>query len=83
MMHYTELAESKGIVLMVGEYDKDVLVSVNSLFLSLDIRVCFIKPCSLVRENCNLQHFAAVKLGIANLLPTHRDPNYSFNFQTK
>ena len=26
MMHYTEMAESKGIVLMVGEYDKDVLV---------------------------------------------------------
>ena len=26
MMHYTELAEDKGIVLMVGEYDKDVLV---------------------------------------------------------
>jgi len=25
MMHYTELAEDKGIVLMVGEYDKDVL----------------------------------------------------------
>ena len=27
MIHYTDLAESKGIVLMVGEYDKDVLVS--------------------------------------------------------
>jgi len=25
MVHYTELAEEKGIVLMVGEYDKDVL----------------------------------------------------------
>jgi len=25
IVHYTELAESKGIVLMVGEYDKDVL----------------------------------------------------------
>ena len=27
MVHYPELAESKGLVLMVGEYDKDVLVS--------------------------------------------------------
>ena len=27
MIHYPDLAESKGIVLMVGEYDKDVLVS--------------------------------------------------------
>ena len=26
MMHYTELANTKGIVLMVGEYDKDNLV---------------------------------------------------------
>merc|ERR1712059_212021 len=25
MVHYTELVEEKGIVLMVGEYDKDVL----------------------------------------------------------
>ena len=30
MIHYTDLAESKGIVLMVGEYDKDVLVSNNN-----------------------------------------------------
>ena len=29
MIHYPDLAESKGIVLMVGEYDKDVLVSLN------------------------------------------------------
>ena len=28
MVHYTELADEKGLVLMVGEYDKDVLVSV-------------------------------------------------------
>ena len=27
MVHYTELMEDKGIVLMVGEYDKDTLVS--------------------------------------------------------
>mgnify|MGYP002050593304 FL=1 len=27
MMHYTELSQSKGLVLMVGEYDKEVLVS--------------------------------------------------------
>ena len=26
MMHYTELADTKGVVLMVGEYDKDNLV---------------------------------------------------------
>ena len=31
MMHYTELAESKGVVLMVGEYDKDILVRHRSL----------------------------------------------------
>ena len=29
MMHYTELLEEKGIVLMVGEFDKDVLVSIQ------------------------------------------------------
>ena len=29
MVHYTELADEKGLVLMVGEYDKDVLVSVT------------------------------------------------------
>lgn len=27
LVHYTDLAESKGIVLMVGEFDKNVLVS--------------------------------------------------------
>ena len=27
MVHYTELAETKGIILMVGEFDKDVIVS--------------------------------------------------------
>jgi hypothetical protein len=27
MLHYTDLAESKGIVLMVGEFDNKVLVS--------------------------------------------------------
>ena len=31
MVHYPELAETKGVVLMVGEYDKDVLVSLPSL----------------------------------------------------
>ena len=31
MVHYPELAETKGVVLMVGEYDKDVLVSRPSL----------------------------------------------------
>ena len=35
MMHYTELVEDKGIVLMVGEYDKDVLVRNAFLFLQL------------------------------------------------
>ena len=35
MVHYPELAESKGLVLMVGEYDKDVLVSLLSSLLSL------------------------------------------------
>ena len=29
MVHYPDLADSKGIVLMVGEYDKDVLVSLT------------------------------------------------------
>ena len=27
LVHYTELAEEKGLVLMVGEYDTNVLVS--------------------------------------------------------
>ena len=35
MVHYPELAESKGLVLMVGEYDKDVLVSLLSSLQSL------------------------------------------------
>ena len=38
MMHYTELAESKGVVLMVGEYDKDILVRHRSL----QSRPCYI-----------------------------------------
>ena len=39
MVHYTELAEEKGIVLMVGEYDKDVIVStVTSLLTYLVCR---------------------------------------------
>ena len=33
MMHYTELADTKGIVLMVGEYDKDNLVRNASLIV--------------------------------------------------
>jgi hypothetical protein len=28
LVHYTELMESKGIVLMAGEYDKNTLVNV-------------------------------------------------------
>ena len=27
MVHYVDLAETKGVVLMVGEYNNDVLVS--------------------------------------------------------
>ena len=34
MVHYTELAEEKGIVLMVGEYDKDVIVSIETSLLT-------------------------------------------------
>jgi ATP synthase F1 complex assembly factor 1 len=34
LVHYTELAETKGIVLMVGEYDTNVLVSNNLSDLS-------------------------------------------------
>ena len=33
MIHYTELAQTKGIVLMVGEYDKDNLVRNASLIV--------------------------------------------------
>ena len=78
MMHYTELSESKGIVLMVGEYDKDVLVSKLSLYpLNVFYKTLFSGSRELQ------QHYAAVKLGNANLLPTLRDPNYSFHFETK
>ena len=36
LVHYTELMEDKGIVLMVGEYDKNILVRTKSIETSTD-----------------------------------------------
>jgi len=44
MMHYTELAEDKGIVLMVGEYDKDVLSSNEARCLADQVEMYYSKP---------------------------------------
>merc|ERR1719220_1876060 len=44
MMHYTELAESKGIVLMVGEYDKDVLSSREARCLADQVELYYNNP---------------------------------------
>merc|ERR1712112_483453 len=44
MMHYTELMESKGIVLMVGEYDKDVLSSNEARCLADQVEMYYSKP---------------------------------------
>jgi len=44
MMHYTELAEDKGIVLMVGEYDKDVLSSNEARCLADQVEMYYSRP---------------------------------------
>jgi len=44
MIHYTDLAESKGIVLMVGEYDKDVLTSTEARCLADQVELYYNKP---------------------------------------
>lgn len=44
MMHYTEMAESKGIVLMVGEYDKDVLSSTEARCLADQVELYYSRP---------------------------------------
>lgn len=44
MMHYTELAESKGVVLMVGEYDKDILSSTEARCLADQVELYYSRP---------------------------------------
>merc|ERR1719189_2684821 len=44
MMHYTEMAESKGVVLMVGEYDKDVLSSTEARCLADQVELYYSRP---------------------------------------
>ena len=53
MMHYTELAEDKGIVLMVGEYDKDVLVRNAFYFCSfvMDIWLMLMRTRGIYNRN--------------------------------
>lgn len=44
MIHYPDLAESKGLVLMVGEYDKDVLTSTEARCLADQVELYYNKP---------------------------------------
>jgi len=44
MMHYTELIESKGIVLMVGEYDKDMLGPREAKCLADQVEIYYSRP---------------------------------------
>lgn len=44
MVHYTELAEDKGIVLMVGEYDKDVLGPREAKCLADQVEIYYSRP---------------------------------------
>jgi len=44
MVHYTELEESKGIVLMAGEYDKDVLSPSEAQCLASQVEMYYCKP---------------------------------------
>ena len=47
MVHYVDLAETKGVVLMVGEYNNDVLVSLKEIYFTIANRVdkSLIIPC--------------------------------------
>jgi len=44
MTHYTEMEESKGIVLMAGEYDKDVLSSSEAQCLANQVEMYYCNP---------------------------------------
>lgn len=44
MVHYTELVEEKGIVLMVGEYDKDVLGPKEAKCLADQVEIYYSRP---------------------------------------
>lgn len=44
MVHYTELMEEKGIVLMVGEYDKDTLDAREAKCLADQVEIYYSKP---------------------------------------
>jgi len=44
LMHYTELSESKGIVLMVGEYDKDSLMIIEAKCLADQVELYYSRP---------------------------------------
>jgi len=44
LMHYTELSESKGLVLMVGEYDKDSLSIQEAKCLADQVEIYYNRP---------------------------------------
>jgi len=44
IVHYTELSESKGIVLMVGEYDKDTLSISEAKCLADQVEIYYSRP---------------------------------------
>merc|ERR1712098_82112 len=44
MVHYTEFAEDKGIVLMVGEYDKDILNAKEAKCLADQVEIYYSRP---------------------------------------
>jgi len=44
MVHYTEMSSDKGIVLMVGEYDKDVLSSNEARCLADQVELYYSRP---------------------------------------
>jgi len=44
IVHYTELMEEKGIVLMVGEYDKDTLNAREAKCLADQVEIYYTRP---------------------------------------
>jgi len=67
MVHYTDIAEEKGIVLMVGEYDKDVLNPREAKCLADQVEIYYSRPSESKLELLNKftnspQYFSHVDL---------------------
>ena len=57
MIHYVDLAETKGVVLMVGEYNNDVLVSFYEKKLQKIREITFLKITFQKKKICKKGQF--------------------------